>query len=384
MRWLFLFILFFPLYFFRLYLVRPINIPDQAQIRLVGQISRQPYLKGSKQIIYVSQFLITTDRFPTFFYGQNVEVVGKVNKKVINRFQTQYSLNYPAISLINKEDGLINKIGFPHNKVLYKASVAPKYILANFREKLLKLFSQILPEPQASLMAGILLGAKKELPTDFYQNLKKTGTMHVVVASGYNISVIAGFLINVLVAFIERKKAIFFAIFGVFIYLLIAGPEPALIRAGIMASLAFGAQFFGREKNSFLSLAFAAILMLLVWPLIIFDIGFQLSFFATAGILFFYPKLKFLKLPILGDDLAVTLSAQIATLPLTFFYFGQFNLLSPLINALVLPTIPLIMVLGGLALVSGLIWLPLAQFIGWFVWLPLTYFVKIIGWFAAI
>ena len=372
-RLLFISLLFLSLYLFRLYSVqfRSRGIPDQARVRLVGRVSQQPYLKGSNQIMMVNGFSIRTGRFPGYFYGQKLEIVGRVTKRVINPLKSQFVLYYPVIQALPQTPDSIDKTAFV--RVLFK-------IRGHFE----KLFSRVLPEPQASLLAGILLGAKREMPQDFLEALRKTGTLHIIVASGYNISVVAGFLVSGLVRLVSRKKALILAFLGIIAYTLMAGAEPPVVRAAIMGSLTYWAQYLGREKNAITALVFAAVVMLLVSPLILFDIGFQLSFLATAGILFLYPRLqgRIFKLPLLGDDLKVTLAAQIATLPILVLNFGQISFISPLINALVLPITPLIMFLGALVIGSGLLFWPLAQFIAWLTWVPLTYFVKLIEGFS--
>jgi len=358
-------------YWFRLGSVRPLDLPDQAQIKITGRVIQQPYLKYSKQIVNVKGFLIKTEPFPAYFYGQKLVVVGKVRKRVLNRFMSQFSLSYPQIRIIKQSTGLADKFSF-------------KRVLLGFKNSLVSQLQTLLPEPQASLLVGILLGSKQSMPEEFMQNLRRTGTIHIIVASGYNIAVVAGFLVSVLVLFCQRRLALVLAFLGIVAYTIMAGAEPPVVRAAIMGSLTYLAQFLGREKDALTSLFWAAVVMLLISPLILFDIGFQLSFLATAGILLINPFLqgKLFQVPILGEDLKVTLAAQAAVLPVLVFNFGQISLLSPLINALVLPITPPVMSLG--AAVLGLGWLakPLAQGLAWLVWLPLTYFVKLVEWFG--
>lgn len=367
------FVVFIAFYLFRLYSIRPPDIPDLAKIKLVGRVIRQPYLKGSNQIVNVNGFLVRTDRFPTYFYGQELEIVGKPKKQVINRFQTKFFFYYPAIQVIEEGEGLINKTSL--TRMLYA-----------FKNRLESLLEKVLPEPQASLLLGILLGSKREMPPKFFQNLRETGTLHVIVASGYNITVVAGFLVASLTKLVNRKKALILALLGVLTYTVMAGAEPPVVRAAIMGSLTYLAQFLGREKDAVSCLLFAAAVMLLISPLMLFDIGFQLSFLATAGILFIYPKLqgRVFRTPLLGDELRVTLAAQIGTLPILIFNFGQVSFISPLINALVLPVVPLIMGLGAGVIGVGLLAQPLAQIVAWLAWVPLTYFIKLIEWFGGL
>jgi len=382
----------FLLFLGRLMTFSSLDLPDQAQIRFRGRVSRQPYLKGSNQIIFVDQLLIKTSRFPSFFYGQELVVVGKLNKTVLNPLQAQYSLNYPAIQVIENKHGLFKRTSFPQ-------------LLFLFRQRLEKVFSQSLNEPQSNLLAGILLGVKREMPPDFYQNLQKTGTLHIIVASGYNITVVAGFCLQVFLRFLRRKTALLLTLLVAGGYILMAGAEPPLVRAGLMAGLAFGAQAFGREQDGWLTLLWTGFLMLLVKPVLLFDIGFQLSFSATAGLILLVPLFEsFLNgfwekiflarsqslpgaLPgrgFLSGELATTLSAQVMTLPWLLYHFGEVSWLAPVINGFVLPIVPLVMVLGALAAFSGVIFLPLGMIISWLAWPLLTYFVELIKFLGGI
>jgi len=371
MRRLILLFLFISFYLFRLNSLKLPQIPDGFQIRLLAQISSPPYLSGSKQIIPLGQFLVVTEPFPQYFYGQKLEVIGKVQKRLINRFQTDFVLNYPAIRVVEEDENL---------------NIQTKIVagLLSFRRRLEDIFSHLLPEPQASLLSGIVLGTRRQMPKNFRQNLQKTGTAHVVVASGYNISVVAGLLTFVILRFIKRQFALFLSFFGILAYTLMAGAEPPVSRAAIMGSLTFLAQFLGREKDALRTLFFAGGVMLLANPLILFDLGFQLSFLATAGILFLGPRLngKIFRFPGLGENLRTTLAAQAGVLPILLTNFGQISFLSPLVNVLVLPVIPIIMILGGITAFLGLVWQPLAQIASWFAWVLLTYFIKVVDWFG--
>lgn len=368
--WLVVLPLFLLVYLGRLFFWPGLDLPDGAEVRVVGKITSQPYLKGSNQILIINQFWLQTDRFPAYAYGEKIEVVGKVKKRVINRFLNQYALYYPSIWPVSEKESLINQ-----SKI--------RGSLFKLRQEVESRFARLLPEPQASLLAGILLGAKQDLPENFRQDLRETGTLHVVVASGYNITVVAGFLLTVLAGRLNRKLALVISLLGIAAYMLMAGAEPPVVRAAIMGGLTYLAMFLGREKDALTGLAAAAMTMLLVHPLILFDIGFQLSFLATAGILFIYPAFKgrVFRWPWLGEELRVTLSAQLGVLPLLLFHFGEVSFLSPLINALVLPVTPLIMLLGVVVSLASLV--PgLAQLMAWLAWVPLTYFVGMVRLFG--
>ncbi|MGB9911593.1 MAG: ComEC/Rec2 family competence protein [Microgenomates group bacterium] len=376
MRWFVFLIVFLSFYLFRLWqtslsLIK--NLPPGVSLKVTARVSQQPYLSASKQIIRLGQFLVVTEPFPEYFYGQKLEIIGKPTVMLINKFQKSFVFNYPTIHVVSEEESLINQ------RKLVKG-------ILFFRQRLEKTFSSVLPEPQASLISGIVLGAKKQMPAKFTQNLRKTGTIHLVVASGYNITVIAGLLIVFLTKFIRRQYALVISFLGILIYTLMAGGEPPIVRAAIMGSLTYLAQFLGREKDALRALIFSAGVMLLINPLIYFDRGFQLSFLATGGILLIGPCLKgkIFNIPAAGENLKTTLGAQMGVLPVLLANFGQISLFSPLVNLLVLPFIPLLMILGLIILFFGLFCHSFAQIASWFAWVPLTLMIKIIDFFARI
>lgn len=176
---------------------------------------------------------------------------------------------------------------------------------------------------------------------------------------------------------------------GIFFYALLAGFEAPIIRAALMGSLAFLAQVFGRQTWVVLSLILSAFLMLFISPPLIFDLGFQLSFLATAGLIFIKPVIEkigpvgFLaRTPFVGESLTTTLSAQIATLPLILTVFGIYSPFSILTNVLALWTIPWIMAIGGIAGIAGLLFQPLGQILSWATYVFLYYFETIVTLFS--
>jgi competence protein ComEC len=218
-------------------------------------------------------------------------------------------------------------------------------------------YQKSLPEPHASLLAGLTLGSKAGLPASFWETLKKTGTAHVVVASGMNVTLVAGFLIGILVILLPRKKAIPLALAGVWTYSLLSGFDAPIVRAAIMGSVTFIAQALGRLQAASRALFLSAALMLIIKPDWITDLGFILSFVATASLMLFERKIASLIRFVPGifrEGLSTSLAAQIGVAPILFATFGQFSLLSPIINALVLWTIAPITIIGGIGGIIGL------------------------------
>jgi competence protein ComEC len=342
------------------------------EVRISGFLRQEPKIVGSSQRFTLAGIEIKTQRFPGYNYGDYLITTGILKEKY-----GRWLLDYPEIK---KEITQIQKQGI-EQKILGSISA--------LRRRIEKVFRSSLPEPQASLMAGIVLGSKSGFPYDFYQSLKKTGTLHVVVASGMNITLVAIFLVNFFVLFLNRRLAVLFAFLGIWFYVLLAGGEAPVVRAGIMGSLAFIAQGLGKEKAAIRGLIFAGGLMLFINPNYLFDLGFQLSFTATAGILLVYPKLKSLKkarrifaLPGFGDSLASTLAAQSLILPIMVFNFGGVNPISPLVNAFVLWTIQWIMAIGAIAGLFGLFNPTLGRIICLPAYILLTFFIKTIELFV--
>lgn len=263
---------------------------------------------------------------------------------------------------------------------------------ALFREKLVRVYRQQLPEPEAGLVAGVVLGFKSSLDKGFQQELIKTGTVHVVVASGYNVVIVGSVVFNILIYFMKRFRATMGAILFMAFYAVLAGGEPPVTRAVIMGGLVFIAKAVGRPSATGWLLFLAAFLMLMVQPSLLTSVSFQLSVAATVGLVYVEPLireffegmvLKYRPMKaVLETELVPTLAAQVTTTPIIFWYFGRISLISPLVNVLVLPLVPLMMGLGAVQLLLSIVFRPLGYLVA-----PLTYsvshlFVVLIGFFS--
>jgi competence protein ComEC len=233
------------------------------------------------------------------------------------------------------------------------------------RQEIISFYRASLAEPHASLVAGVVLGSKSEVPESFWNALKASGTAHVVVASGMNVTLVAGFLVSFLILFVPRYKACVFALLGIWLYAVLCGFDAPIIRAAIMGSIAFVAVALGKLSFAWRGLIISAVVMLIIKPQWIFDLGFILSFAATASLMVFgnafRSLIEKLRLPkAIGEGLYTSLAAQIFVLPILYFTFGYVSIWSPIINMLVLWTIPYITVLGMIAAIIALIFSPLA------------------------
>lgn len=213
--------------------------------------------------------------------------------------------------------------------------------------------------------------------------LRDTSTLHIVVASGQNLSMVSGFFLG-FSGLIGRRKAVLAALSASVFYTLLSGMQVPILRAAIMFGFASIAQFFGRAKDGWWVLLLTAALMLLINPEWLYNLSFQLSFLATFGVIVISPIFLrwFKKVPVIGQDLSVSLAAQIMVTPLIAQNFHQISLVSLAANVLVLWTISFIMILGSLMLILGTIWSAAGSVIGVGVNILLTYFIYIISFFS--
>ena len=258
-------------------------------------------------------------------------------------------------------------------------------LFPNFREDLDHRISQLLPSPQAELLSGIVLGNKKDLPISLKLALRDTSTLHIVVVSGQNLTLLAGVFMN-LAGLLNRKLAIFITLIAICGYIILTGAQIPVLRAAIMAFFAYSAQIFGRQKDGVWVLIITALLLLLINPAWILDLSFQLSFLATTGVVIVAPIfLKYLKsIPLIGQDLAVTTGAQLMIMPVIIQNFHQLSLAGVAANLLVLWTIPFMMILGSVTLLVSSISYLLAQILALALSALLTYFIYVVSFFASL
>ena len=259
-------------------------------------------------------------------------------------------------------------------------------IFQDLRSDLDKKITHYLPSPQAELLSGILLGENKNLPGQFRLALRDTSTLHIVVASGQNLSMVAGFFF-LLAGLIKRKTAIILSFLAVIFYVCLTGAQVPILRAAIMVMAGYLAQILGKEKISIWVVVVTAGLMLLINPSWITDLSFQLSFLATLGVVGMAPILfkVFKSLPdFIKGDLSVSLAAQAMVMPIIGQNFHQLSLVTLPTNVLILWTVPFIMILGAVFLIIAYIFAPLAAIAALILNILLTYFIYIVQFFASL
>lgn len=244
-----------------------------------------------------------------------------------------------------------------------------------------QVINQLLPEPHAGLLNGILFGTKAAIPKDFMDALIATGTLHIVALSGMNITILEQVIGQTLGRVLNTRISSFFTILLIIGFIWFVGLSPSVIRAGIMGSMALIATIFGRQKWSLFFFGVTVAIMLAIHPAWITDLSFQLSAGATLGIILFGSKPT---KNVLRDTFFTTLAAQVFTIPLILFTFHRISLISPLTNVLIGWIIQPLTVLGFIVAILGWFYLPLAQPFAWIAWALLQYLITAIEMTAVI
>ncbi len=256
--------------------------------------------------------------------------------------------------------------------------------ILSFKRAAIDTLEQITPEPHASFLAGLIFGGSSSLSPELKDDFSTTGTSHILAASGFNVSLFSLiFLSWILSTSLGRRRALILTSVLIAAYVVIAGATPAVVRAGLMGGVVIISHTVNRKQSLLNVMLAAAALMLLMNPLILHaDVGFQLSFVATAAVLgltkpiekhlSFIPKQFELR-----TSFAASLAAIVLTLPIMLWHFGGLSLIAPLANLLVLPFVVYAMGATLIALALSLVSLPLATWIA----LPAWSLSSIMLWF---
>jgi len=331
--------------------------------------------------------LVRVSNNQTFQYGDILRLRGKLKTPPENEdfsyrdyLAAQHIHSYMSSAEVTILPG---KGGSPISAALYE-----------FKEKSLENIYRMFPDPESSLMAGILLGVDTGLTQELQQAFKNTGTAHIIAISGFNISIIAGLFVTFFSRFLGPRRGAVLAIIGIIFYTILVGGDAAVVRAAIMGSLALFARQVGRRQFALNTLLAVALLMCLWNPLYIWDVGFQLSFFATLGLILYaepfsqyanriitkyFPASaaeQFAKL--FSEFVLLTFAAQLTTIPIMAYHFKRISLVSFLANPFILPAQPAVMILGGLAVLLSLVWFPLGQIAAWVAWPFVVYTIRLV------
>ena len=372
-------------------------------ITLSGEIVRQPLRRHTDQQLVMKMTVseedptevlmqVTAPRFPRVRVGQVCRVSGRLRvPEAFDGFDyprylatreifyqlTSYTLE--CVPVAERREGFVGR-----NKLFdFKMGVTQRIV-------------RNLPEPQASLLAGIVFGDKRVFQDDFTQALRNTGTSHIIAASGYNVTlVILG--VAALLPFVPLRLRLIVTLLAIWGFALIAGFEASIVRAALMGSVFLMAKLLKRLVDVHLVFIVSLAVFALYNPLIVYDVGFQLSASATAGLIYLLPwfenrlgRLQLLKgryrvLALFRETVLPTLSATIATLPVSVSAFGGFSIVALPVNVVVLPVVESTLFLGLAAVLVeslplGVIGLFVSRFLFLMVYVQLRFFEIVVLW----
>jgi competence protein ComEC len=373
-----------------------------GQVAVTGVVVEEPDIRGRYVNLTVASraleledqrrdvtglVLVQTGRYPALSYGDELRIEGRLEtppefedfsyREYLARQGIHSMMRYGKVTLLSQGDG------DPFHRAMYP-------LKGHLQATIARLF----PEPSASLLTGILLGIETGIPDSLMEDFNSTSTTHIIAISGFNIAIVAGTMALLTKRFVGIYRSAFISIVAITLYTILVGADAAVVRAAIMGSLSLLALVAGRQTYALVSLALAAFFMTLWNPFLLWDIGFELSFAATLGmILLVHPMEQGFRallsrlrseeraayvVQLLSDPLFVTVGAQLAVWPITVYYFHRFSLISPVANFLIIPAQPAVMILGGLATILGSLHPYLGQPVAWVAWLFPAYTIRVV------
>lgn len=350
-----------------------LNIFENKSISAFGKVVSEPDVREGdtkltvklSSIIYDNKtyeanerVLVSVPIYPEYQYGDklNLKLLLVSPKNIISEdgriFDYRgylrvrgiwYTGRFASISLISSGNGN------PIKSLLFKTKKAFTRSINN-----------ALPEPESSLLAGLILGTKQSLGKDLLSDFQRSGVSHLVVLSGYNIAIVAESIMSMF-SFLPKNLSFGFGAVSIILFIILSGGGASAWRAGIMVLVALFAKRFNRDYKASRALGFAVVIMLAPNPLLLaFDPSFQLSILATIGIVFISPiiepKLKNITNRFgFREIISSTIATQITVLPFLIYSTGLVSLVSLPINILVLGAVPLTMFLGFITGALGII-----------------------------
>lgn len=334
--------------------------------------------KNKKFLLYVKK-----SRKTKLKYGQQIKIIGFYDKTEGRRnykgsnYQ-EYLKNKKIYGILNCEDEL---------KIIKDNNINPiSMLIYRVRDKLKNNVFDILDKDEAGLATGILLGDSSEIEDDIKEDFKNCSLSHMLAVSGAHLSyLILGLNLLLNDRIIGKRKKYVINIIAIIIFMLLTGMSLSVIRAGISTILSIVAVLIYRKSDSFETMAFALLCTIIDNPFTIFNMGLQLSYLGTAGIVLLNKYLvEFERKPTelskikvyLIENTYVTLSATLLIFPIILYYFNMISLNLLLANLLLGPILGVSIMLGFIVLSVSLISMPVAQILGWIWQLPLKFITK--------
>ncbi|HWR06801.1 DNA internalization-related competence protein ComEC/Rec2 [Sporomusa sp.] len=326
--------------------------PQHWQVRYVVGVEKvrpenwQSYVQASGKVWISAQY--KEQGFKPAAYGDRIAVHGKIRE--LHGYNNPGQIDSTAVF---KRQSITARLSVPGQTIkiiALNSSYSWHVMLANWQQGIVNALQKVMPVNDAAILTAVLFGGYQGINKNVLDNFATTGLIHILSVSGAHIALVAG-LIRWLGNWLRLGSltTAILAALVIILYAVMSGLTPPVIRSAVMGLISLIAVVIGRENYAPAALSVTGLGMLVHQPLLLYDISFQLSFGATAGLVFLYQRTldRMPQVPawLLGP-LAVTLSAQLGVLPLIAWYFNNLPLVSVVANILVLPIIELVIILG--------------------------------------
>lgn len=351
------------------------SLPNRARTTLAIRLFDEGYQSGSS---YVYSSLPYTLVFPGRIQakiGDKVKIDATVSRSkdtLTDLMSNKIRLNIGSYSVIDEGHS---------SGILFLRFTLAKVVKT--RENIANILAFSLPEPHRTLAEGMVIGSQSTLDRVLQLDLKRTGLMHVIAASGYNVSIMIQFLQERVLRRVTKGWALAILYLVLLSFAAIVGFSASILRAIFMAGLAILSRKIGRAYHPFWALCMFSLIWLAIQPFALFSISFELTISATAGmILFSSPLQRYFrilcakKFPEAIDAASATIAATLGTLPIMVWRFGTLSLVSVLANTALIWMVPLIMAGTGLLLLSTVIFTPISKVIGYLLWWIIELFLE--------
>lgn len=339
-------------------------ISKRGTIQMDLVVIDEPKDKGSyieyvgKSKTFDEKFIIRSERTPRFSYGDNVLFNGNFEKVAPFETETGKLVRYDKI--LSSRDIYFVLSHATGELVQKNAANSFRGFLFSAKSILLRNIKNHVPEPYATLVAGVVFGSDDTLGSTLDDAFKAAGITHITVLSGYNLAVVASIILAIF-TFLPLTPRLIAASIAIVLFALMAGGGASVLRATLMVILMLFAKASGKRYLAGRMLLFAGAVMLFLNPkLLLYDLGFQLSFIATGALIWLSPYVerKLVRIPKrfgIRDVIATSISAHMAVLPLLLFTIGSVSLFGVFANIIVLPVVPILMLLGSVVSVLGFV-----------------------------
>ncbi|MFA6307827.1 MAG: ComEC/Rec2 family competence protein [Patescibacteria group bacterium] len=335
---------------------------------------------------FSGKILLYHTLYPEYYYGDILEISCKIYKP--EKILAEDGQTFAYDKYLAKDD-IFGTCFRPHIKTIGQSKNLTFYIY-QARHYFWQNLNDYLVEPSSALAKAMFLSPQREISDDFWAIFAKVGVSHMISISGSHMVIIIWLAQSFLIALgFSRKSAFWFLVIFLLFYLYLIGFISPAVRSAAMAIILLSGPFLGRNTDSVYSLFLAADILVTLNPyIILYDIGFQLSFLAVLGLVyyarFFNKVLVFIPQQFkLREVVAVTLASQIFTWPITVYNFGIFSIIAPVANLLILPFLPVVLILSMALSVFGF-WAFLAELIAWPLFISLKIIVDISEWLSKI